>query len=57
MKSQKLAGNLQPILKKVSASSQEQSASTQEVVKVSEELAEMAVRLQDITEQFKLNDN
>ena len=41
----------------VSASSQEQSASTQEVVEVSEELAEMAVKLQDITDQFKLNDN
>jgi len=38
----------------VSASSQEQSASTQEVVEVSEELAEMAIRLQDVTDQFKL---
>ena len=40
----------------VSASSEEQNASTQEVVEVSEELAEMAIKLQDITEQFKLND-
>ncbi|MFW6229597.1 MAG: methyl-accepting chemotaxis protein [Halanaerobium sp.] len=39
----------------VSASSQEQSASTQEVVEVSEKLAEMALRLQDVADQFKLS--